>query len=344
MKKNIYQNYTNELKEALSLGRRRGHEKKFSHFEGDPNYISKSQSISGISNYTDLKDKLLFESLQELSNYTGLKPKYEERPGSHPDFSHIKGTNAYEKHYITSMFIDIKNSTGLFKKYAPEAVAEITTTIQRAAIHTCWYFDGYVQRFHGDGLFVYFGGKKTTIEKSVQNALNAASFFTYFVQNDLKNIFEEQGIENIYTRIGIDAGEAEDVVWHLAGIKECSEITTCSLHTSLASKMQSNAKTNGIMVGDNIKSKANLDSALYSIKFNQREEKEERYIFQIPEENFHYTQWEFNWLRYLKNHPALEQDENGNLVLKENIKSVESSLNLNYLRSQTQNYRPSFNG
>ncbi|MEB0276871.1 hypothetical protein QN376_19995, partial [Cryobacterium sp. 5B3] len=67
-------------------------------------------------------------------------------------------------------------------------------------------FDGYIQRLHGDGMFVYFGGKNQDRAESAKRCLTAASLFTYFVKNDLKDLFSEQGIETIFTRIGIDYG------------------------------------------------------------------------------------------------------------------------------------------
>lgn len=343
MEQLIYKNYADAVKDALAKGKRRGELKK-AHLEEQYHNFS-GPGLSGLSSNDEAVDLQLFNSLQKLSDIAGKKVKYHQKPGSHPDFPHIKDSNQVENHYITSMFIDIKNSTALFKKYDPLAVANITTTIQKAALHTCWYFDGYVQRFHGDGLFVYFGGRNMTLQQSALNAINAASFFSYFVQNDLKNLFSEQGVDKIYTRIGIDTGKAEDVIWHLAGMKDCSEITTCSLHTSLASKMQSNAKSNGIMLGDNVKDNVTITSDHFSIKTDQKDGKEERYIFQIPEESFNYSQWEFNWERYLKKHPGIVSDENGNLYFKEPIVTASKSVpNLDYLRSQTKDYKPSFNG
>lgn len=344
MEQLIYKSYADAVKNALTSGKKRGSITKGLATGNFSNFIG-TQSLSGLSSYDDKQDLNLFNSLGKLNDITGKKAKYHETPGAHPDFSHLKNSNETENHYITSMFIDIKNSTGLFKKYDPIAVANIITTIQKAAIHTCWYFDGYVQRFHGDGLFVYFGGKNMTLEQSVKNAVDAASFFSYFIQNDLKNIFSEQGVDKIYTRIGIDTGKAEDVVWHLAGMKDCSEITTCSLHTSLASKMQGNAKSNGIMLGDNVKDNSKITQDHYAIKFDQSTGKEDRYIFQIPEESFNYTQWEFNWERYLKKYPGVVADDNGNLFFKNPTVNITTpNLNLDYLRTQTQGYKPSFNG
>ena len=165
------------------------------------------------------------------------------------------------------------------------------------------------------------------------------------MKNDLKDVFLEQNVDRLYTRIGIDTGFEKDVIWHLAGMKECSEVTTCSLHTSLAAKMQNHAASNGIMLGDNVKNNAALKNDLFSIKFNEKENKEERYIFQIPEENFNYSQWQFDWGAYLKNHPAVEFGDDGKLYFrsKENNNNAQK-LNRDFLNENVKGYKPYFKG
>ena len=337
MNSTLYKNYADTIREVLVSGKRRGELKKSQdsfNFSGPERQVSNSQWLN------ETTDMALFSSLEPINDLVGRKVKYHEKPGQHPDFSHLKSTGSHEYHYITSMFIDIRNSTGLFRKYDPITVAHITSVMQRAAIHTCWHFDGYVQRFQGDGLFVYFGGKNMSLTQSVKNAINAASLFSYFIKNDLKNVLGELGVDSIYTRIGIDTGYEQDVLWHMAGMKDCSEITTCSLHTSLASKMQSNADSNGIMLGDNCKLNSTLASDLFSIKSVNG--KEERYIFQIPEENFNYTQWHFNWDKYFRGHPAFTVDSSGNISIKSSTPEiiVNPQLNKEYLRANVDGYKP----
>jgi len=342
MQKSIYQSYIDSISDSLKNGKKRGEIKKA--------YLK--ENLSGFDGgkpklqwFDKVKDEAQFESLQPLNAITGQKAKYNQKTGAHPDFTHIKEQNTVDYHYITSMFIDIKNSTELFRKYEPITVANITTTIQRAAIHTCWYFDGYIQRFHGDGLLVYFGGKNKTLKQSTDNAINAASFFSYFVKNDLKNLFSEQGIENIYTRIGIDAGKDEDVLWHLAGMGECSEITTCSLHTSLAYKMQASATSNGVIVGDNVKDNTDVTADFFTVKNYTKDGKEVRYIFEIPEESFHYSQWELSWEKYLRKHPSIIE-EDGKLYFRpaQTPTVVAPAPNLTYLKKQAEQIRPYFFG
>ncbi len=262
-------------------------------------------------------EKRLLPSLETFSQELGLKPNFEQKLGLHPDHAHLKHTDHIEKNYIVSMFVDIKGSTNLFKRYEPETVWIITNTIQRAAIHTCLIFGGYVHRLHGDGLFVYFGDKKTSTELAVKRSLQFSAIFTYFVKTDLKKLFNEQGIEDIYMRIGVDLGYDRDVVWGMAGIGEISEVTTCSLHTSLASKMQSSAPSNGIVVGDHIKNEVPGLNEFFTPVCQRTGNENDRYIFRITEENWNYTQYDFAWLPFLKKQDYITTDLQGVLNLKQ---------------------------
>lgn len=232
--------------------------------------------------------------------------------GIHPDFKHLKGTENSEMHYIVSIFIDIEGSTALHNEYELDEIFQITNTVQTAAIHTCLAMGGHVQRLQGDGVFAYFGGKTTSKEQAVQSAMIACSMFTYFVKNDLKNIFLQDGIEDINTRIGVDFGNDSDVMWANFGIANVSELTTLSLHTSLASKMQSKATPNGIVAGQNIKDRMKLSETYFNYVTNSKGEVD-KYIFE--KKGLGYTQYAFNWYGFLKSLPFVGSDSNGNLYL-----------------------------
>lgn len=340
MSKVLYKNYVDDISHYLKQN------KKVGAYEG----VSSARFSD-----TDAKIKMVwldktknesnYRSLNPLNSISGLNARYEEKLGSHPSFSHLKETKGTEYHYIVSMFIDVKNSTGLFMKYEPVMVANICRTIQLAAIHTCWHFDGYIQRLQGDGLMVYFGGKTITKNTAVDNALMASAFISYFVKNDLKNLFEEHGVNSIYTRIGIDYGDEKHTLWHNAGIGECSEVTTTSLHTSLACKMQTQADNNGVIVGEGIlKFKRNEESSFKYRKY-KKDGIEHPYVFEIPDDGFRYKQYDFNWEKYLKNHPLIEEDSNGGLTFRDTTINPENpriQQNIDYLQQNATNYKPYF--
>lgn len=236
----------------------------------------------------------LSNDLIDVAKDMGIIPFDKQQVGMHPDFKHLKNTNILENHNIVSTFIDIKGSTNLFRRYDNQTVYIITNTIQLVAIHVCKLFGGFIHRLQGDGLFVYFGGKGVDKKLSNLEALTALSFFTYFIENDIKDLFEEEGIEKIKAKIGIDFGDDENVLWASTGIDDSSEVTTISLHTSLASKMQQFAGSNEIVIGQNVIDFAKVDSTLFEVVAEQR------YIFQDREKGLNYTQYKFNWLKFLK--------------------------------------------
>ncbi len=338
MEQKLYKNYTDDIAHYLRQGKKNNLQKGLSY----ENYSGKLSSHPKMEWIDKTKNEANFRSLSALNTITGQITKYEEKLGAHPSFSHLKSTNGSEYHYIVSMFVDVRNSTGLFKKYDPHVVANICRTIQLATIHTCWYFDGYIHRLQGDGLMVYFGGKGTSKQKAIDNALMAASFISYFVKNDLKNLFDEQGVSRIYTRIGLDFGDDEDTLWHNAGTGECSEVTTTSLHTSLACKMQAQAESNGVVVGDNILPFKSDSKDYFTYKKYRKNGSEQPYVYEIPDEYFRYKQHDFNWEKFLKNHPQIQEDENGNLTFTGSsiLPNPRVQQNINQLQQNVSGYKP----
>lgn len=337
MNQKLYKNYVDDIAHYLK-------QEKGRNFSKGPGYGRTNENLSAPTMLwqNKLKNEANYRSLSALSSFSGGTVKYEEKLGAHPSFCHLKSSDKGEYHYIVSMFIDVRNSTGLFKKYEPDVVANICRTIQLAAIHTCWYFDGYIHRLQGDGLMVYFGGKGISKQAAIDNALMAASFVSHFVKNDLKNLFEEQGVSRIYTRIGIDFGDTKDTLWHNAGIGECSEVTTTSLHTSLACKMQAQAENNGIVAGDNILPFKLNHSDYFTYKKYKKNGNELSYVYEIPEESFRYKQHEFNWERYLKNHPSIDEDAYGNLTFRGTpiLPTPQVHQNIGYLQQNAADYKP----
>lgn len=314
----------NEIRKGIDLSE----SSSYSGLNGPASPLGKYTINDFVSNRSQLS---LSTDLVAIANKMGAIPLPNQLIGHHPHFSYLKGTTNTEKHYIISAFIDIKGSTNLFRKYDEETNMIITNTIQLAAINVCQVFGGFIQRIQGDGLFVYFGGKNINRSKATQHCLTALSLFSYFVKNDLKHAFEQHGIEKIFTKIGVDFGDDDKVLWGVAGQEQTSEIATYSLHTSLAAKMQAFARSNEIIVGQNVKDKAQFDSLLYSVV------EEKRYIFSDADNAFHYTQYVFDWLKYLKSSRYIATSVTGDISIKPQISSIP---NIAALKEATRDNRP----
>jgi len=228
--------------------------------------------------------------------------------GTHPDFSDLKHFE-YENHFCVTMFMDIVGSTRLNGKYTLLEIRKIKDTILSLAIQVTSHFGGHVHRLQGDGIMIQFVRKSSNEQNSVINALNASSILTNFISKDLAEHFNNNGIKPLRVRIGIDLGFKEDVIWSHYGVKGCSELTTTSLHTDLAAKLQSQSKSNGILIGGNIKQILDI-KAEFCQDLLTEQGTIDYYCYQGTK---NYRKFNFNWFNYLNSFDFYKKTSNGNL-------------------------------
>jgi len=253
---------------------------------------------------TDDCSKKLKENFRKL---VGKEQKYEETIGTHPDFKYLEKTNDSEQHYIVSMFVDIKNSTSIYLKTKDLIRTRyIKNTMLRIITIFMQVFDGHIHRLQGDAVFSYFGWKDKCEEDAIIDSLNAASFLLYYIENGLNEQLEEEQLAPIKLRIGIDFGKKEEVLWSEYGLPPSTEVTTTSLHTDLAAKLQNQASANSIMIGDNIKTFLDLPDEFLKVRTYQRDNEEIKKIYILEKPEKKYKMWVFQHKNYLKYFPFLE--------------------------------------
>src|SRR5207302_5448323 len=62
-----------------------------------------------------------------------------------------------ERRQLTVMFCDLVGSTALSTRFDPEDLREVIGTYHRAVAQVVAGFDGFVAKYMGDGILVYFG-------------------------------------------------------------------------------------------------------------------------------------------------------------------------------------------
>src|ERR1700730_8086452 len=62
-----------------------------------------------------------------------------------------------ERRQLTVMFCDLVGSTALSTRFDPEDLRELIGTYHRAVADTVGHFDGFVAKYMGDGVLIYFG-------------------------------------------------------------------------------------------------------------------------------------------------------------------------------------------
>ncbi len=291
--------------------------------------LKKSLSSEPISNFNgeNLPDiiegpKVVFTyDKGSLTKYFGENPDSFDTItiGAHPDFKDL-AFNSTLYHHCVSVFVDIKGSTRLIEKYSLEEVRMMKDSLLTLAIHVANQFGGHVHRLQGDGIFLQFVRKNKNPNDAIINALNATSILTQFVSVDLAGMFNQYGIKPIKIRTGIDFGSDEKVLWSHYGILNCKELTTTSLHTDMAAKLQGKAYDNSILIGDNIKKALDLKPEFWEY-FENTASKEKVYNIST---RFSYPFYVFNWKEFLLSLPFIGKQSNGtDLEIKESNYSIE---------------------
>ncbi len=195
------------------------------------------------------------------------------RIGCHPDFIHLEGTDETEFHHITTMFVDIKNSTRLALRYPLEDVQHIKNSILRAASETVRAMDGHVHRLMGDALMAYFGGKNQSKESTAMAAVCCAAMLRTLMQQAVVPAMNARNIDagDIGFRVGIDFGDDADVLWSSYGFLEVNEVTATSFYVDASAKLQSMASKDCAMLGKNLLHFLDLPEVLTSQKFEKRD-------------------------------------------------------------------------
>src|ERR1700682_5775574 len=74
-----------------------------------------------------------------------------------PEQPDTSSTIEGERRQLTVMFCDLVNSTMLSERLDPEELRDLIQAYQKACVAAITSFDGYVAKYLGDGLLIYFG-------------------------------------------------------------------------------------------------------------------------------------------------------------------------------------------
>ena len=128
------------------------------------------------------------------------------------------------------MFCDMVGSTDLSVRLDPEELSTIIREFQYVCEQVIGRYDGYIARYSGDGLLVYFGYPRAT-EHDAERAVRAGLEIIETVRS------LRLGPENtLHSRVGISSGEV--VVGEVVGDGHSRETTVVGETPNLASRLQ----------------------------------------------------------------------------------------------------------
>jgi class 3 adenylate cyclase len=153
-----------------------------------------------------------------------------EQTSLQPASTEPKPQDSAERRQVTVMFADLVGSTALSARMDPEDLREVISAYQKCVAATVQRFGGFVAKYMGDGVLVYFGYPQAH-EDDAERAVRAG----------LELIHAVSGLKSsapLQTRVGIATGLV--VVGDLIGSGSAQEQTVVGETLNIAARLQGN--------------------------------------------------------------------------------------------------------
>lgn len=152
--------------------------------------------------------------------------------------------NRIERRYLSIMFCDLVNSTGLATRLDPEDLLQLIQAYRNLCVGTIKYYGGFTACCMGDGIMSYFGYPRTH-EDDAERAVYAALDLLASFKTRKTGLTDVDG-NRISIRIGIASGLV--VVGNLTGTGAVPEETIIGQAPNLAARLQSLAQPDTAIV------------------------------------------------------------------------------------------------
>ena len=172
----------------------------------------------------------MLRAIAELSCVAPTSPQ--------PALTESKHQDTAERRQVTVMFSDLVGSTALSAHMDPEDLREVISAYQRCATASVQRFDGFVAKYMGDGVLVYFGYPQAH-EDDAERAVRAGLGLVAAVSS-LKTHAALQ------TRVGIATGIV--VVGDLIGSGASQEQAIVGETPNLAARLQAIADPDMVVI------------------------------------------------------------------------------------------------
>jgi class 3 adenylate cyclase len=200
-------------------------------------------SVAALRHLTDqdLKDmgvllghrRIMLAAIQELAGVSSVATKTAAT-------EEAKAQDTAERRQVTVMFSDLVGSTALSARMDPEDLREVISAYQKCVAETVRRFGGFVAKYMGDGVLVYFGYPQAH-EDDAERAVRAGLELIAAVSEINPNV-------PLQTRIGIATGMV--VVGDLVGSGAAQEHGIVGETPNLAARLQGIAEPNTVVIAE----------------------------------------------------------------------------------------------
>jgi class 3 adenylate cyclase/tetratricopeptide (TPR) repeat protein len=154
--------------------------------------------------------------------------------------THLTTAASAERRQLTVMFTDLVGSTALSTKLDPEDMRFVIGTYHKCVAETVARFDGFVAKYMGDGVLIYFGYPQAH-EDDAERAVRAGLAL-------IEAVGKLRVQEPHQVRIGVATGVV--VVGDLVGSGEAQERGVVGETPNLAARLQGIAQPNTVVIAE----------------------------------------------------------------------------------------------
>ncbi|MGQ0771425.1 MAG: adenylate/guanylate cyclase domain-containing protein [Nitrososphaerota archaeon] len=191
--------------------------------------------------------------IKETQNrvWHALKSGYEYSPVEDESDAFLR-KHVFSRMKMVVMYVDLVGSTNITLELPEDKVAIIITCFAQEMASTIRHHNGYVLKFVGDAVIGYFVAEENQLQP-VDNAVLCTKSMITVIQKGINPILNQYEYPDLAIKIGIDYGE-NMIVRYGADAKK-SHVDILGPVMNIAAKIQSMAKPNQILIGDDIYSR-----------------------------------------------------------------------------------------
>ena len=184
--------------------------------------------------------RILLEAIAALRGDTGTKAALSADAAALTTVPSLPPEDRAERRQVTVMFSDLVGSTALSGRMDPEDLREVISAYQKCVAETVQRFGGFVAKYMGDGVLIYFGYPEAH-EDDAERAVRAG----------LELVAAVGGLKThaaLQTRVGIATGLV--VVGDLIGSGASQEQAIVGETPNLAARLQGIAEPNSVVIAE----------------------------------------------------------------------------------------------
>jgi len=172
-------------------------------------------------------------------------PAHPAQPKSPPPKPAESTRTDAERRQLTVMFCDLVGSTALSTSLDPEDLREVITAFQNRCREAIERYQGFIARYMGDGMLVYFGYPQAH-EEDAERAARAGLEIVRSMAALNSDVGEAYGLK-LAVRVGVTTGPV--VVGDIIGEGAAEEAAVVGETPNLAARLQGVAQPNQLVIG-----------------------------------------------------------------------------------------------